>query len=228
VACRIVLVTGTGTGIGKTHFAEALLLALGKLGLKAVGIKPVETGLSEGGVSDAERLSAASSFHVKHVGLRFGEPVSPHLAAREAGVPVVLNEIAAEVHRAVAPADVAVVELAGGLFTPLTDRETNADLAARLKPDLALLVAPDRLGVLHDTIAATRAAAAMGVVIDGVVLVAQEGPDASSGRNASEIGRVHSTPCLGVLPRATAAALAGETPVATIASLCHGLPLHPS
>lgn len=224
MARRLILITGTGTGIGKTHFAEALLLALGKLGLGAAGIKPVETGLSEGGVTDAARLSAASTFHVKHTGLRFGDPVSPHLAAREASVPVVLDEIAVEVQRAAASADVAVVELAGGLFTPLSDVETNADLALRLKPDLLLLVAPDRLGVLHETIAATRAASAMGLRVDGIVLVAPVASDSSTGRNSSEIGRVQPVPCLAVLPRGLAAELASGAEVRRIASHCAALP----
>jgi dethiobiotin synthetase len=225
VARRLIVVTGTGTGIGKTHFAEALLLALGKLGLGAAGIKPVETGLSEGGVTDAARLAAASTFHVKHSGLRFGDPVSPHLAAREAGVRIVPEELAGEVRRAVVSADVAVVELAGGLFTPLSDVETNADLALRLQPDLLLLVAPDRLGVLHETISATRAASAMGLRVDGIVLVAPADGDSSTGRNSSEIRRVLPVPCLGVLPRGLAAELANSADVGRIASHCAGLPV---
>jgi dethiobiotin synthetase len=220
VACRLIVVTGTGTGIGKTHFSEALLLALGARGAKAVGLKPIETGLAAGGTSDADRLAAASSFHVKHRGIRFDDPVSPHLAAREAGAPLVLEEIASEIHGAAAQADVAVVELAGGAFTPLTDELTNADLALRIAPRLVLLVAPDRLGVLHDTIATTRAAGLLGLRIDGIVLAAQNQTDPSSGRNASELSRVQPVPVLGTLPRMPAAALAEREPVLGIASRC--------
>jgi dethiobiotin synthetase len=220
VACRIVVVTGTGTGIGKTHFAEALLLALGKRGLRAVGLKPIETGLAAVGVSDAERLTAASSFHVKHTGMRFGDPVSPHLAAREAGVPVELDEIAADLQRAAEPADVAVVELAGGAFTPLTDELTNADLALRLQAQAVLLVVPDRLGALHDTIATTRAARAVGLGIDGLVLMAQDQTDASSGRNEDELRRVQAIPLLAVLPRAAALALADHEHMEAVARRC--------
>ena len=44
-------VTGTDTGVGKTVIAVALIKALHLLGLKACGMKPIETGcIKEGGV----------------------------------------------------------------------------------------------------------------------------------------------------------------------------------
>ena len=65
MAGRLIVVSGTGTGIGKTYLCEALLTALRASGRQVVGIKPVETGLNEPGPSDALRLDRASSFHVK-------------------------------------------------------------------------------------------------------------------------------------------------------------------
>src|SRR5579872_6723621 len=182
MSARLVVVSGTGTGIGKTHVAEALLLALGQRGLRAAGVKPVETGFDGGPASDEARLAKASSFHVKHTGVRFADPVSPHLAAREAGRPISLDSLVAEIEAARSNADLVLAELAGGLFSPLSDTETNADLAKALRPDVLLLVAPDRLGVLHDLIAATRAAQAGSLRVDGVALVAPDLPDTSTGR----------------------------------------------
>jgi dethiobiotin synthetase len=205
---RLVVVSGTGTDIGKTHFCEALLLALGRRGVQAVGLKPVETGAGGPRPSDASRLEAASSFHVKHSGVRFEDPVSPHLASREAGRPISIEALAAELLGVTPLAEVTVAELAGGLFSPLTETETNADLARLLQPDVHVLVAPDRLGVLHDLIAATRAAAAMALRIDGIVLVAPEHTDTSTTRNAAEIPRLLTIPVLASLPRASAAVLA--------------------
>jgi dethiobiotin synthetase len=104
-------------------------------------------------------------------------------------------------------ADGVVVELPGGLFTPLADRICNVDLAGALKPDAVLLVAPDRLGVLHDVIATLRAASTAGVSIAGIVLVAPEQADASTTRNAGELSRTTDAAVLAVLPRASPAAL---------------------
>jgi dethiobiotin synthetase len=203
---RIVVVTGTGTGIGKTHFAEALLLAAVPLG-RVVGLKPVETGVLCP-PTDADRLAAASTFHVKLSAYRFEEPVSPHLAARWARKRISVARLAAAVHRAARHCTLVVVELAGGLFSPLSEREFNADLVRAIRPHKTMLVAPDRLGVLHDVVAATLAARATRTRLDAVVLVAPDHTDPSTGRNASEVELVARLPVAQVLPRASADVLA--------------------
>ncbi|MGH7434966.1 MAG: dethiobiotin synthase [Polyangiaceae bacterium] len=215
---RLVVVSGTGTGIGKTHVAEALLLALGHRGIRAAGIKPVETGFDGSPTSDEARLARASPFHVKHSGVRFSDPVSPHLAAREAGRVIALADLVAEIEALRCHAEVVLAELAGGLFSPLSDTETNADLANALRPDVLLLVAPDRLGVLHDVIAATRAAEAGALPVDGIVLVAPDHPDTSTGRNAPEIARMRAIPVFGPVPRGSPEDLSRDPDLLAIAS----------
>ena len=204
---RLVLVTGTGTGIGKTHFAEALLLRWGR-SARVAGVKPIESGVDGRSLSDAQRLAAASTFHVKQSGHAFSAPLSPHLAARDEGIAIRLEVVATSIAQARELAEGLVVELPGGLFTPLDDWTFNADLARMLAPDAVLFVAPDRLGVLHDVTAATRAAATVALSIAGIVLVAPESPDPSTGRNAAELGRLIPVPVLALLPRGTPSELA--------------------
>src|ERR1700759_4898384 len=114
---RLLVVTGTATEIGKTHVSEALLLAAGERH-RAVGVKPIESGGVSGGVSDGQRLPAASSFHVKNPAPFFAPPVSPHLAAREAGVDIDVPKLATGLTALRSDADLLLVELPGGLFTP--------------------------------------------------------------------------------------------------------------
>lgn len=199
---RLVVVTGTGTEIGKTHVAEALLRAWAARGVRSAGVKPVESGVGQG-VSDADRLRAASSFHVKHRGLALAAPLSPHLAAEKEHVRVDLAELAADVAAARREVDILLVELPGALFTPLSASALNADFASMLACDVLLLVAPDRLGVLHDVLAATRAAAARQLPVDGVILVTPPRADASTGTNAAQLARFTQVPALGTLPRAS-------------------------
>jgi dethiobiotin synthetase len=214
----LVVVSGTGTGIGKTHFAEALLLAAREAGRTAVGLKPVESGVPPGGQADSDgaRLARASSFHVKHDRHVFAEPVSPHLAARRSGVTLGADIFEAAVAAAGPAADLAVVELPGGLFTPLSPGLLNADVAARLSPDAVFLVAPDRLGVLHDVTATVRAAQTARVPLAGIVLLAPEHPDSSTGLNARELPSFISVPVLATLPRAPARDLARSPPLQLI------------
>ena len=183
----LIVVTGTGTGIGKTHFCEALLLTAAREGLSAAGVKPIESGVTSVDRSDADRLRAASTFHVKPFGQAFPDSVSPHLAARLSGQPILIDPIVATVDTLRTALDLLLVELPGGLFTPLAPPVLNADLASALRPDVLLLVAPDRLGSLHDVIATTRAARAHPLAIDGIVLVAPRERDASTGRNGADI-----------------------------------------
>jgi dethiobiotin synthetase len=206
---RLVVVSGTGTGIGKTHFSEALLGALAVGQARVAGLKPVETGVDGAGVTDAARLERASSFHVKRLGVSFLEAVSPHLAARLAGLPIPIEALVAEIAAVRLQVDTLLVELPGGLFSPLSDALVNADLAKQLEPDATLLVASDRLGVLHEVLATWRAAATVPLRIDGFVLVAPEIPDTSTSRNAAELGRlVADVARIVAVPRATVQDLA--------------------
>jgi dethiobiotin synthetase len=207
---RIIIVTGTGTGIGKTHFSEALLLVQGQLYPRVAGVKPIETGMGEATVSDAARLERVSTFHVKPFGYVFAEPLSPHLAARETETPIRLDVLVPLIQSARTTADVILVELPGGLFSPLSDTEVNADLVRAISPDVTLLVAPDRLGVLHEVIAAHRAASTAAVDLDGIVLVSPERPDPSTGLNAGELGRVLEVPVVAVIGRASPSDLAAD------------------
>jgi dethiobiotin synthetase len=67
IRAALVVVTGTGTSIGKTHFAEALILAWRRTA-RVLGLKPIESGVVPGALTDVERLQAVSSFHVKQSG----------------------------------------------------------------------------------------------------------------------------------------------------------------
>jgi len=181
------------------------------------GLKPVESGVGEG-VSDAERLRRVSTFHVKPFGVALKAPVSPHRAARAEGATLDLGDLAERVHAVLTEVDIVLVELPGGLFTPLTENAVNADFAVRLRPHALLLVAPDRLGVLHDVISTTRAAEAASLSLRGIVLVAPERPDASTGTNAADLGAYTSIPVLATIPRGAPSVLAAEPSIALMVS----------
>ncbi len=200
---RLIAVSGTGTSVGKTHFAEALLRFFALRYPRVIGLKPIETGLCEASVSDAARLERASTFHVQPFGYAFAEPLSPHLAARRSGRgPIRTGPLLARISEVRAQSDVVVVELPGGLFTPISDTTVNADFVRDLDADAIVLVAPDRLGVLHDVLSTTRAAQSVGVDVPGIVLVAPDTPDASTGHNAAELAHLLRPPILLALPRA--------------------------
>lgn len=210
----LLLVTGTGTGIGKTVVASALVRAWApRTNLTVAGLKPIESGVARedlaewaagGDVGELARVSTfdLSAFPPPYL-LR--APVSPHLAARLEDATIDLDTVVAWTESVRRVADATVLELPGGLFSPLTDSLTNANLIRRLSPSRVVLVAPDRLGVLHDILAATLASRGAGVVIDGVILSAPAERDASTGTNEAELARIlPRIPVLAVIPRVPA------------------------
>ncbi len=180
----VIVIAGTGTGVGKTFVAAALARAFGKLGVTCVAVKPVESG----GQEDALELDAASTFHVKHdPPYRFQRPVSPHLAARETDTEIQLDTITSWIAARASDADVTVVETAGGLLSPLSPTFCNADIVRAAAVAAWVLVATDRLGVLHDVRAALLAANVFGLAPPQIVLSAPAEPDSATGTNAHEL-----------------------------------------
>jgi len=178
---RIVLL-GTGTSVGKTWVACELLKELRRRSLSAIGLKPVESGVTDVTTGDAADLARLSARPPSPPPYRLREPLSPHLAARRESRSIEAEQILTYVrsHESSSPTEppgVVVVETAGGLFSPLDASFTNWDVACSLDPARWVLVAPDSLGVLHD-VTATLAAS-----------TARE-PDASTGTNAAELQRL--------------------------------------
>lgn len=209
---RIVIV-GTGTSIGKTHLGVALVTGAARRGWSVCGLKPIESGAPAGAAGeDATMLAAASTFHVKHPPpYALPDPVSPHLAARRAGVVIEVDRIRRWVDEHTAPW--LFIETAGALLSPLSKGLTNLDLAAALSPDRWILVAADRLGVLHDVSACRMALTARLGISPLVILQPPPTPDSSTGTNADELRLLGIADEVLTMPRA--APLSDEYQLAT-------------
>jgi dethiobiotin synthetase len=216
----LIVITGVGTDIGKTHVTAALSLAWGRE-TPVLAYKPIESGVVAQAGPDEALLASVSTFHVKHPLLQFRlrAPVSPHLAAREEGVTLDLQAVAEEVSRVRRVTDM-LVELPGGLFSPLSDTEVGADLVQRLGPDVVLLVAPNRLGVLHDVRAVAEAGRGRRLALDGVVLNAPSVEDASSASNPAELALTSGLPVLAKLQRGALEELAASRSLLELLHYC--------
>ncbi|HEX8206483.1 MAG TPA: dethiobiotin synthase [Solirubrobacteraceae bacterium] len=169
-----VFVTGTDTGVGKTVVAASLCAALRASGRRVAAIKPVLTGLDEADEVawplDHELLAAAAGGDAERIApLRFGPPMSPHLAAELAGVRLEREAVLAGIHAAAEGAEVAVVEGVGGLLVPLADDLLVRDLAQELGLPLVVAARPG-LGTINHTLLTVEAAHAAGLEIAAIVL----------------------------------------------------------
>jgi dethiobiotin synthetase len=195
-------VTATDTGVGKTEIACALLRAARAAGIDAVGMKPAQSGHSPGEPSDAERLRDACD-RVEPLEVicpySLGAPLAPAIAARLEGRTIELARIL-DGARALASRHAAiVVEGAGGLLVPLTERETFADLAVALALPV-ILVARAGLGTVNHAALTAEALRSRGLAIAAIVLNrATPADDPSVPHNAAEIARLTGAKVVGPL-----------------------------
>lgn len=144
---RILFVTGTDTGVGKTVLAAALTRHLKERGQSVHAVKP----LCSGGRADARSLRAALGGRVSLERINpwaFAAPVTPRVAAAQEGRRVRLAEVLGFLRAAAPPGGVLVVEGAGGLLSPLGEDFDSRDLIRALGAEV-LVVAPNRLGALN-------------------------------------------------------------------------------
>ena len=190
------VVTGTDTEVGKTVVATGLARAWADAGLAVVAVKPVESGCEGLHPEDGVRLAAASRQTAPLAALRrYPTPVAPPLAAELAGAELGFEAMLAETKTLCSDADVALVEGAGGLLSPLTWSHTAVDLAKALDAQL-IVVAADRLGTLNPTRLVLDAAASAGLEVAAVALSrhTEATKDRSVGRNLDAMNTVGITP----------------------------------
>jgi dethiobiotin synthetase len=159
-------VTGTDTNVGKTVLSALLVTAL-----DAVYWKPIQTGASEGADRDSVRAwSEATEDRLPSERYRFDPPVSPHHAAREAGIRIALEEFKLPA----APADRKwIVEGAGGVMVPLNERDLMRDLIRRIGFP-AVVAARTSLGTINHTLLSLAVLREARLPICGVALIGEE------------------------------------------------------
>jgi dethiobiotin synthetase len=201
---RTTIVTGTGTGVGKTVVTAAVAALAAAAGERVVVLKPAQTGIEPGApgdLADVARL-AGTGIATRELA-RYPEPLAPATAARRSG----LRPLAvADVTRAAAEIEAGgtehlVVEGAGGLLVRLNDDgETLADVAAALDAPV-LVVASAGLGVLNTAALTAEALARRGLRCAGIVVGAYpDDPDLAERTNLADLPAVTGVPLLGVLP----------------------------
>lgn len=166
------LLTGTDTGIGKTHVAVMLAKAFLAMGIRHVGVfKPVETGVT-GIPQDALKLkeSADCCEEVAVVApYTFKEPVAPWVASKQENRPISFSVLEETYRHIASKHEIIIVESAGGLFVPLSSDGTYADLAKRLELPIMVVVGL-RLGAINHALLTIQVARSLGLKVLGYVL----------------------------------------------------------
>lgn len=151
-------VTGTDTEIGKTTTTAQLVKALANQGRRVYAIKPVTAGLETAAdgtqySDDARRINESANVKPPVTAIapiQLSTPCSPHIAATIDQVTLAAADITQVVQHTLGayPADVVLVEGAGGWFTPINDTQTLADVAQALDSPVVVVVGV-KLGSLN-------------------------------------------------------------------------------
>ncbi len=164
---------------------------------------------------DAEALAAAANVAASYEEVNpycLPAPVSPHIAALDAGVDIEVTLIARRFRELTERADCVIAEGAGGWLAPISERETLANVARALALPVVLVVGL-RLGCLNHALLSARA-----IEADGLPLAAWIGNGIDPGferleENLATLERRLGSPPLAVLPhlRRTARHAAGAS-----------------
>jgi dethiobiotin synthetase len=151
-------VTGIGTGIGKTLVSAVLVEAL-----KADYWKPIQSGDLDFTDSDFIREYAMHHQTIHPEEYVFSEPVSPHLAAKLDNKSIDLQYIKIPNQN-----NYLIVEGAGGLFVPLSDKYLIKDLIKLIQLPV-IVVSMNYLGSINHTLLTIEALKQQNIPVAGII-----------------------------------------------------------
>jgi dethiobiotin synthetase len=184
-------ITGTGTDIGKTWLACALLRHWRAEGRSVAAFKPVLSGFdpAHAAISDAGALLAALGREASTVELdaiapwRFAAALSPDMAATREGRRIDFEQLVGFTRRAAnADSCPTLVEGVGGVMAPLDATHTVRDWIAASGLS-CVLVAGSYLGSLSHTLTALEALRKVGAGVTAIAV--NESPDSTVALDAT-------------------------------------------
>lgn len=204
---RIIFVTGTDTGVGKTVLTALLLHHLragqripsahnlfSKLQapnscprpLTMLAIKPFCSG-SRADVRLLQSFQPEELTDDEANPFYFRAPVAPLVALRKSRRKIALKEVLRRIETVKNKCDCLLIEGSGGLLVPLAETFTVADLIAQLNAQntsfQVIVVARNRLGTINHTLLTVRHLQSIGIQNITIALMSPEKPDSSSASN---------------------------------------------
>ncbi len=166
-------ITATDTDVGKTFVTTSLLLALQRLKIKSIALKPVQTGCEK--IHDkmlapdvAIYCSAVAENNIQPC-YSFQLPASPHYAAQKENQVIDIKNILSYIKQYSCDYEIGLIEGAGGIFVPLNQQETMLDLMRQCNLPI-ILVCPNRLGILNNILMNIEILKANSLTCAGLIL----------------------------------------------------------
>jgi dethiobiotin synthetase len=189
-AKRIIFVTGTDTGVGKTLLTALLLHHLRQAGVHALAMKP----FCSGGLADVRLLQSLQTGELSDREMNpylFKQPIAPFVVTKKTRKNIPLSEVVDRIKRVEKQCDRLIIEGSGGLLVPLGKGYTVASLIARLDCRV-IVVARNRLGTINHTLLTMEHLQSIGFRRSEltVTLMSGRNPDLSSRDNQSTLAEL--------------------------------------
>jgi dethiobiotin synthetase len=198
----VLVVSGTGTEVGKTVVTAAVAALAASAGHRVAVVKPAQTGEPPGPTGDLEVIRRLSGVTQTHELARFPDPLSPEAAARAAGRPPLdLAAAAVFIKQLESETDLVLVEGAGGLLVRYDPAGgTIADLAVMLDAPVLVVTSPG-LGTLNHTALTLEALSTRRLTAAGVVIGAWPAePGLAERANVTDLAVIAGRPLAGAMP----------------------------
>jgi len=201
-------VTATDTGAGKTVITAALIKTIALLGVRACGMKPIETGcIREGDVlvpSDGMFIKTVARMEetVNYISpCCFEAPLAPMAASEIEGIPVNFEEIKKAYRELSENYEAAVVEGIGGLLVPIKKDYFVLDLARDFGLPIIVVSKPG-IGTLNHTLLTVNYALKEGLSVAGIIInyVSPPQDTLSEDTNPEILKQISPVPIIGVFP----------------------------
>ncbi|MFB9737220.1 dethiobiotin synthase [Streptomyces sp. NPDC057386] len=198
----VLVITGTGTEVGKTVTTAAVAASALAAGRKVAVLKAAQTGVRPDERGDADEVARLAGPVTAAELARYPEPLAPNTAARRAGMePVRPHEIAEAAAKLATEHDLVLVEGAGGLLVRFDESGGTLLDAARLLAAPVLVVAAAGLGTLNTTELTARELRRHDLELLGLVIGSwPKNPDLACRCNLADLPEVAAAPLLGALP----------------------------
>ncbi|MFF3848118.1 dethiobiotin synthase [Streptomyces sp. NPDC002328] len=198
----ILVITGTGTEVGKTVTTAAVAASARAAGRSVAVLKAAQTGVRPDERGDADEVARLAGAVTTAELARYPDPLAPATAARRAGLPPVRpQDVADAAAKLAAEHDLVLVEGAGGLLVRFDEAGGTLADAAELLRAPVLVVASPGLGTLNTTELTSRELCSRGLELLGVVIGSwPDSPDLAMRCNVTDLPDVAGAPLLGALP----------------------------
>lgn len=201
-------VTGTDTGVGKTVITAALIKAAGLLGVKACGMKPIETGCAKEGkvMVPSDGMFLKEMAHMDET-LSYVTPccfeheLAPMVSAEMEGTTVDINRIRVAFDKLGRAYQTVIVEGIGGLLVPISKDYFVIDLAKEMGLPLIVVARPG-LGTINHTLLTVNYALKEGVEVAGIIInhTYNSEDGMAEKTNPKVIEKLSPAPLIGVFP----------------------------